>query len=141
MPANWTTTLWTYSLVASGGALGTVARFWFNGLVSNSIGGTFPWGTWLINVTGSFAIGLFATLTGPDGRWLVGSPGRTFFMIGICGGYTTFSSFSLQTLELATRNGEWLKAGAYVVSSVVVCLLAVWLGYAIAMVLNSTKGH
>ncbi len=99
-----------YLWVAFGGALGSVARFWFSGFIADRMGGTFPWGTLLVNVTGSFVIGFFATLTGPEGRWLAHSNTRIFFMTGICGGYTTFSSFSLQTLELV-RGGEWLRAG------------------------------
>jgi fluoride exporter len=90
-----------------------------------------------VNVTGSFAIGFFATLTSPDGRVLVSPSFREFFMIGICGGYTTFSSFSLQTLNLA-NDGEWLYAGLNVVFSVVLCLLAVWLGHLAASALSRT---
>jgi CrcB protein len=78
---------------------------------------------------------LLAAFTAPEGRMLA-SPGfREFFMIGICGGYTTFSSFSLQTLNLL-RDGDWLRAGSYVVGSVVVCFLAVWLGHTLATFLN-----
>ena len=138
--------LTTYLLIASGGALGSMARFWFSGFIADQSdkfllwGQTFPWGTLLVNITGSFVIGFFGTLTGPDGRWLVGTAGRQFFMIGICGGYTTFSSFSLQTLELM-REGDWLKAGANSGASFVLCLLAVWLGHVLAATLNSTKGH
>ena len=134
----------TYLLVALGGALGSVTRFWFGGLIANHSdklfpwGQTFPWGTLVVNITGSFVIGFFATLTGPDGRWLLSSNMRTFFMVGICGGYTTFSSFSLHTLELA-RGGDWFKAGANCVLSLVLCLLAVWLGYVLAMKMNSLK--
>src|SRR5476651_2146344 len=104
----------SYLLVAIGGALGSVARFWLSGFVAHRVGETFPFGTILVNVTGSFAIGFFATLTSPDGRILVSPSFRQFFMIGICGGYTTFSSFSLQTLNLANE-GEWLYAGMNVV--------------------------
>ncbi|TAN60673.1 MAG: fluoride efflux transporter CrcB [Magnetospirillum sp.] len=125
----------TYALVALGSAIGGTLRYWLSGLIANSFGATFPWGTIAINVTGSAAIGFFATLTGPDGRAFVPSEWRTFFMIGICGGYTTFSSFSLQTLTLA-QDGEWLPAGMNILLSVALCLLAVWLGHAGAMVLN-----
>src|SRR5262249_49896104 len=85
----------------------------------------FPWGTLLVNITGSLIIGFFATLTGPDGRIFASSTVRQFVMIGLCGGYTTFSSFSLQTLSL-TNDGEWLQAGGNIIGSVVLCLLAVW---------------
>lgn len=127
--------MYTYVLVAIGGAIGSVSRFWLNGLISNTVGQTFPWGTLTINVTGSFIIGLFATLTGPEGRLFVPGEWRIFFMIGICGGYTTFSSFSLQTLTLA-QDGEWLWAGLNVVMSVIFCLLAVWLGHTGAVLIN-----
>ena len=127
-----------YVWVAIGGALGSVGRYWFSGLVARHFGEVFPWGTLLVNVSGSFVIGLFASLTGPDGRWLVASWFRQqFFMLGVCGGYTTFSSFSLQTLNLM-EDGEWLYAGANVVLSVICCLVAVWLGHALAANLNSS---
>jgi CrcB protein len=127
-----------YIWVALGGALGTTGRYWLSGLVARQIGETFPWGTLVINATGSLLIGFIAALTGPDGRVFVGSTARQFMMIGICGGYTTFSSFSLQTLNLA-NDGEWLYAGANVVSSVLLCLVAVWCGYMLASTINSTK--
>jgi CrcB protein len=127
--------MYTYVLVALGGAIGSASRFWLNGLVSNAIGQTFPWGTLVINITGSFIIGLFSTLTGPDGRVLVPGEWRMFFMTGVCGGYTTFSSFSLQTLSLA-QDGEWLWAGGNVMLSVVLCLLAVYLGHVGAVLIN-----
>ena len=124
--------------IALGGALGTIGRYLLSGLVASLVGGTFPWGTILVNVTGSFVIGFFAALTGPDGRFYAGSTARQFVMTGICGGYTTFSSFSLQTLDLM-RDGEWLYAGANVVLSVVLCLIAVWAGYALATAINTMK--
>jgi CrcB protein len=128
-----------YLWIAVGSALGGAARFWLSGFVADRIGQTFPWGTMVVNVTGSFVIGFFGTLTGPDGRVLVSSTARQFVMIGICGGYTTFSSFSVQTLMLA-QDGEWLWAGANIVLSVVLCLLAVWLGHVAALALNGLKG-
>ncbi len=131
--------MWLYLLIALGGALGSVARFFLSGIVANQFGEAFPWGTLVINVTGSFAIGFFATLTGPDGRVFAGSNSRQFFMTGICGGYTTFSSFSLQTLNLA-NDGEWVRAGGNVVASVVCCLVAVWLGHVAALCFNKLKG-
>jgi CrcB protein len=94
----------------------------------------------VINITGSFVIGFFATLTGPDGRVLVPSDARQFVMVGLCGGYTTFSSFSLQTLALA-QDGEMVRAGLNIGGSVALCLLAVWLGYAAAAALNAVRGN
>jgi CrcB protein len=128
-----------YFWLGLGGALGTVTRFWLNGVVSTYFD-TFPMGTLVINVSGSFLIAFFSTLTDPGGRWMVSPTTRMFFMTGICGGYTTFSAFSLQTLNLA-RDGEWLYAGLNAVLSLVLCLLAAWLGYVAAMFLNSMKGH
>ena len=122
-----------------GGGLGTLARWGVSGLVARQWGETFPWGTLVINVTGSFIISFFAGLTEPGGRWMAPVSLRQFFMIGICGGYTTFSSFSLQTLNLA-RDGEWFKAGTNAVLSLVLCLVAVWLGHVLSMQLGSTKG-
>ena len=133
-------TFLTYFWVGLGGVLGTVARFYINGLVTRHFD-TFPAGTLLINVTGSFLIAFFGTLTDPQGRWLVSPNARAFFMTGVCGGYTTFSSFSWQTLTLA-RDGEWLYAGMNVLLSVALCLFAAWLGFmAATFVNNSTKGH
>ena len=129
----------SYLWVALGGALGSVARFGCSGFVATHIGETFPWGTLLVNASGSLIIGFFATLTGPDGRWLASSGTREFVMIGLCGGYTTFSSFSLQTLSLV-QEGQWFRAGANVLASVAVCLVAVWLGHILALSLHALKG-
>lgn len=129
----------TYLWIALGSALGGMARYGCSSLISNWIGPTFPWGTLVVNVVGSFVIGFFATLTGPDGRVLVPSDARQFVMVGLCGGFTTFSSFSLQTLALA-QDGEMLRAGANVGGSVLACLVAVWAGYVVAAALNSVKG-
>jgi len=123
-----------------GGGLGTLARWGLSGWVARNWGETFPLGTLVINITGSFVIGLFAGLTGPEGRWLASPSLRQFFMLGVCGGYTTFSSFSLQTLALA-EDHQWFKAGANIVLSLILCLAAVWLGDALAQYLNSTKGN
>src|SRR5437016_998779 len=127
-----------YILVGVGSAAGGLARFWASGLIADRVGQSFPWGTLFVNVTGSFLIGLFATLTAPEGRWLVGPAGRNFFMSGFCGGYTTFSSFSLQTLSLA-EDKEWLYAGGNTVFNVVLCLVAVWLGHLLAEAINSSS--
>jgi CrcB protein len=125
----------TYLWIALGGALGSIARFWLAALVAEIMGPQFPWGTILINVLGSFVIGFFATFTGPGGRLLASFNARAFVMVGICGGFTTFSAFSLQTLDLA-RERSWLQAGGNIVLSVVLCLVAVWAGHAVAAALN-----
>jgi CrcB protein len=124
-----------YVLIAIGSALGGMGRYFVSGVVTTLTGGTFPYGTMLVNITGCLVIGFFATLTGPDGRWLVGTPARQFVMVGLCGGYTTFSSFSLETLYLA-RAGEWMSATANAAGSVILCILSVWIGYIAATALN-----
>jgi len=131
-----------YLWVAIGGALGSVGRYWLSGMVADRFGQTFPWGTLVINVTGSFIIGIFAALAIPEGRMDPQSRAFTtqFLMIGVCGGYTTFSSFSLQTLNLL-RDREWLYAGGNVLLSVVLCMVAVWLGYLLGSVFGSVKGN
>jgi len=121
----------TYLWVAVGSALGGMARFWLATAVASLTGPAFPWGTLLINIVGSGVIGLFTALTGSEGRLSVPPDIRVFVMVGLCGGFTTFSSFSLQTLELV-QAGEILRAGAYVSASVLLCLAFVWLGYVVA---------
>jgi len=128
----------TYLWIALGGALGSVARYGVSSLAASWVGETFPWGTLIVNVTGSLIIGFFGTLSGPDGRLMVSSDARQFVMVGVCGGYTTFSSFSLQTLNLA-RDGDVLAAGGNIVGSLVLCLLFVWLGHVAAAALNQTR--
>ena len=127
-----------YIWIAIGSAVGGVARYWCSGIAARLIGETFPWGTLIVNVIGSLVIGFFATLTGPDGRVFVSSTARAFVMIGLCGGYTTFSSFSIQTLALV-HDGEWLQAGANIAASVILCLLAVWLGHIVAASINTMR--
>jgi CrcB protein len=128
----------SYVWIAIGSALGGMARYGCSGLAARLIGETFPWGTIIVNVLGSLIIGFFATLTGPDGRIFADTLTRQFVMIGFCGGYTTFSSFSLQTLNLV-QDGEWWLAGANIALSVVACLVAVFAGFALAASINSLK--
>jgi CrcB protein len=126
---------WTTLCIGAGGAVGTMLRFWLSGVIARSFGERFPAGTLIINVTGSIAIGIFAALTVPEGRVMVRPLARQFFMIGICGGYTTFSSFSLQTLNLA-REKQWGYASLNVGLSLLLCLGGVWLGYLFGKTLN-----
>ncbi len=122
--------------VMVGGALGSLARYLVS-VVALPISGNLPWGTIIINIVGSFIIGFFGTLTLAAGRFPVSENWRLFVMVGICGGFTTFSSFSLQTLDLM-RNGAIARASFNVVISVVLCVTAVALGHFLAAQFN---GH
>jgi len=125
----------TFLVIGIGSALGGLARYGCGLLAAALWGALFPWGTILINLIGSFVIGGFATLTGPDGRVYVSPLGRQFVMVGLCGGYTTFSAFSLETLELL-QHGRPLAAAANIALSLLFGLLAVWLGHVIAQRAN-----
>jgi CrcB protein len=124
-------TLW----IALGGAPGSVARYSL-ALFAAPVSRSLPWGTILVNVTGSFAIAFFATLTMENGRHPLPDTARLFFMVGVCGGFTTFSSFSLQTLDLL-RAGALGRALANILLSVVLCLGSVAIGYAAGLKLNA----
>ena len=125
----------TYLWIAIGGAIGSMGRFAVSSAFARAVGETFPWGTIVVNVTGCFVIGALAVTTGPDGRVVVAPDFRQFLMIGICGGYTTFSSFSLQTLNLI-RSGDLLGAGMNTAISFIACMVAVWLGAAAGQAFN-----
>jgi fluoride exporter len=125
----------TYLWVAIGGALGSAARYAVSVGTARWLGVTFPWGTLIVNVAGSFAIGLLAALVTADGRPALGSDARAFVMVGILGGFTTFSSFSLETLNLA-RDGALGAAAANVGLSLALCLAGVWLGFVTAAIFN-----
>ena len=125
----------TYLWIGLGSGLGGMARYWMSGVVAERFGESSPAGTLFVNVTGSFLIGLVAALSDPDGRLLISPAARQFFMLGMFGGYTTFSSFSLQTLNLA-RDGEWMFSLANIALSVFLCLVAVWLGQLAGQQLN-----
>lgn len=121
-------------IVMVGGALGTLARY----LVSTwalPVSSQLPWGTIIINISGSLLIGFFGTLTLASGRYPASESLRLFVMIGLCGGYTTFSSFSLQTLDLM-RSGGLARAALNIGLSVVLCVGAVALGHVIAARIN-----
>jgi CrcB protein len=116
--------------VALGGAIGSVGRFWLAGAMMALTGPRFPWGTLLINVLGSLVIGLVAGITLTPARVGLHPDIRIFLMTGICGGFTTFSAFSLQTLELL-QGGEIVPALGYAVGSVVLCVVATYSGWAL----------
>jgi CrcB protein len=128
-----------YLWVAIGGALGSMARYGISGMIAAMTAGSFPYGTLVVNVTGAILIGFFATLSGPDSRFFVPASVRLFLMTGICGGYTTFSTFSLETSNLM-RDGDWAAALANIGFSVILCLVAIWIGHAGALVLDRLRG-
>jgi CrcB protein len=125
----------TYFAVMCGGAFGTAMRFWLSGFLASRYGETFPVGTLVVNISGCFVIGFFNTLTGPEGVFFTSSLTRQVVMIGILGGFTTFSSFSLQTLNLL-HDGEWFRGSMNILLSVLLCLVGVTLGHLLASVLN-----
>jgi fluoride exporter len=123
-----------YGMVMLGGVLGSLLR-WLVGLLLPQSQGGLPWGTFAANASGCFVIGFYAALTGPDGRVFVGPLIRQFVMIGICGGYTTFSAFSLETFRFLAA-GDYGSAALYLAISLASWLAAVWLGDALAWRLN-----
>ena len=125
-----------YVAVTLGSALGGLARYLMTAAIPSD---TFPWGTLTVNILGSFIIGFFATLTAVEGRLPASAATRVFVMAGLCGGFTTFSAFSLQTLDLI-RDDKLAAAGGNVAASVALCLLAVWLGHLAATAVNQMKG-
>jgi fluoride exporter len=115
--------------VALGSAIGGVSRYLLGGLVQRMLNTTFPAGTLLVNVTGSFLLGAII-------RYALETPSltpevRAFLTIGFCGGYTTFSTFSYETMALL-EDGEWSRAGVYITASVILSLVATFLGLALA---------
>ncbi|TGQ31236.1 fluoride efflux transporter CrcB [Mesorhizobium sp. M00.F.Ca.ET.216.01.1.1] len=128
-----------YLLVSAGSVIGSVLRAVASIGALAWFGTAFPWGTLLVNVIGSFVIGFYATLTGPDGRVFAGTHQRQFVMTGICGGFTTFSMFSFETFSLVQK-GNWPMAGLNVGVSITTWLAAVWLGHIVASRLNRLGG-
>ena len=132
----------TYFWIGLGGAIGSMARYGLGGLVSHKFGETFPFGTLAVNIAGSFIIGFLGALASSEGRLAPSSRvfATRFLMTGVCGGFTTFSSFSLQTFNLL-RDREWLYAGGNILLSVSLCMVAVWLGFMLGAMFNSMKGN
>jgi fluoride exporter len=127
-------TLFTCLILALGGALGTVARYGLS-MWAMPISQHLPWGTLLVNMLGALLIGFFGTLTLSDGKYPVSEQVRLFMMVGVCGGFTTFSAFSLQTLDLL-RSGAWMRAILNILLSVGFCVGAVAVGHLAAAFLN-----
>ena len=134
-----TMSLVTCIYVMIGGALGSLARYAISAW-SLPISRDLPWGTIGINIAGSFIIGFFGTLTLAAGRFPVSENARLLVMVGICGGFTTFSSFSLQTLDLI-RSGAMARAGVNIVVSVIFCVAAVAMGHYLAAQLNQHQAQ
>jgi len=126
--ARWRSAM-LYAWVSFGSILGGLARYFVGLLLDTGTG--FPWATLFINATGSLIIGFYAALTGPDGRVLARPEHRQFVMTGFCGGYTTFSAFSLETFRLF-HGGMKYTALAYIAASVICWLVSVWLGHMMA---------
>src|SRR2546429_489496 len=134
--SNWNSAI-LYGYIAIGSVTGGVARYLVSVTIQSAPG--FPWATLLVNVTGSFIIGFYSTLSGPDGRLFASTRQRQFVMTGFCGGYTTFSAFSLETFKLL-EGGMAQTAFVNIAVSVVSWLVAVWLGHVLASRLNRLKG-
>ena len=114
-----------YWMVGLGGFLGSIARFWLGSYITYRMGARFPYGTFVINISGSFLIGLVVTLLAERSHW---SPNLLYLIpVGFIGGYTTFSTFELEAFR-DVRNGEVFLALLYVTLSVAVGFVAVWLG-------------
>ncbi|TPI69104.1 fluoride efflux transporter CrcB [Mesorhizobium sp. B3-1-3] len=124
-----------YLAVGCGAAIGSLARFLSSYVIVSLLGMNALWSTAFVNVVGSWVITAFATLTGPDGRLMVGPASRNFVMAGLCGGLTTFSAMSLDTFILLF-DGDWPLAATYLISVVGLSLAAAWLGYLMASRLN-----
>lgn len=121
----------TYLMVALGGALGSVARFGLSNLIAARYAGSFPVATLIVNISGSLVIGYLAATT-------MNYSTRAFLMVGVCGGYTTFSAFSLQNLQLL-QSGNYYYAGLNTALSVVLCMAGVWVGYLAGTALSAQK--
>ena len=124
-----------YLAVGCGAAIGSLLRFLCGFVFVYLLGQSALLAVAFVNVVGSFVVMLFATMTGPDGRLMVGPAGRQFVMAGLCGGFTTFSAMSLDTFLLLLE-GEGRLATIYLVSVVMLSLAAAWTGYALAARLN-----
>jgi CrcB protein len=117
--------------VAFGGAIGSVCRYLLDGAVYRFVPATFPYGTFVVNVTGCLVFGLL--IGAAENRMAVGTLARSFVLIGILGGFTTFSSFTFETLELA-RSGDWWPAAGNAIGQVAGGLLALWTGVVVTRV-------
>ncbi len=127
--------LMSYLAVMGGGALGVGARMALSSFIAGRFGELFPWGTIVVNISGCFVIGLFAGLSGPDGPLFLPPWVRQFVMLGLLGGYTTYSSFSLQTI-LLLQDGQFSAALGNIFGTLLLCLAATWSGLFLAQVIS-----
>ena len=127
---------WTYLTVMAGGAAGVGTRMFLSNWIANQFGQAFPWGTMIVNVTGCLIIGAFTGLTGPDSMTMTSPLVRQVVTVGFLGGFTTYSSFSLQTINLLAE-GEVLYGMANITLTLVLCLIGTWSGLALAGLLQS----
>ncbi|KAB2879326.1 fluoride efflux transporter CrcB [bacterium] len=121
-----------YILIGIGGAIGAISRYALQGIVYQFAGTGFPYGTLAVNIIGCFLIGLFMELT--ENRYFVDPQLRIFITVGILGGFTTFSTFGYETFSLL-RDGEFMRASYNIISSVLIGLTAVWLGFITARII------
>lgn len=128
-----------YLAVGLGSGLGAMMRYLYSLAAASLPGPAFPWSTLIVNVLGSLLIGFIATLTEPDGRLFASPATRQFALTGFCGGFTTFSGFSLETVQLVEQ-GAYGWAGTYVLISLLLWLPAVWIGHQLGLGLNRLKG-
>jgi CrcB protein len=138
MSAGRRSLLLNYLWIAIGSALGGMSRYGVSRAVALQVGETFPWGTLAVNIAGSFIIGFIAALFGPDSRLLISPNTRNFLMVGFCGGFTTFSSFSLQTLDLF-RNRDFGEAFGNILLSVAACMAAVAIGFILGELVSNFR--
>ncbi len=127
-----------YILIALGSAIGGVSRYWCSQAAALLFGTAFPFGTLIVNVIGAFIIGTFAALSAEEGKFFIHPHMQLFVMVGLCGGYTTFSAFSLQSFELL-KEGKIFSAGLYITLSIFICLSAVCFGYLLTQFLQGSK--
>jgi CrcB protein len=121
-----------YLLVIAGSAIGGGLRYWLSNIVQKNLSVTFPYGTLAVNIIGCFVLGLIVFVF--DEKELLNSQLKIFLTIGLCGGFTTFSTFSLETFNLL-RDSEYLFAALNIIASLLLCIAGVFLAYIISKII------